>query len=206
MKALEALSRQVMGLIESRLLLMDNEMKAEALIRSEKLAAVGRLATTVAHEINNPLAAVTNLLYLSQQHAENATVRGWLEQADMEVRRVGAIVSQTLRFHRQSSKPTAVTCTSLFDATLRLYEARLLNRQITVERRKRTEEPVTCFEGDIRQVLSNLVTNAIDAMAAGGRLLVRSREATEWKSGRRGVVLTVADTEWGCRGDGATAV
>ena len=77
---------------------------------------------------------------------------------------------------------------------MNLYEARLRNRAIQVEKRKRANQPVECFEGDIRQVLSNLITNAIDAMPDGGRLLVRSREGTDWRTGRKGLVLTLADT------------
>jgi signal transduction histidine kinase len=77
---------------------------------------------------------------------------------------------------------------------LSIYEGRFKNSNIQVQKRKRAEKPVVCFEADIRQVLSNLVANAIDAMPGGGRLLVRSREATDWMTGRPGFVLTVADT------------
>ena len=192
--ALESLSRQVMALLESRLQLMDNQKTAAALMQSEKLAAVGRLASSMAHEINNPLEAVTNLLYLSRNKAGDEDVRSWLDQADIELRRVSIIANQALRFHKQSSNPRAISCLSLFSTTLSVYEGRLMNSGIVVEKRKRANEPVECFEGDIRQVLSCLVTNAIDAMPGGGRLLVRSREATDWRTGRRGLVLTLADT------------
>jgi signal transduction histidine kinase len=107
---------------------------------------------------------------------------------------ISLIANQTLRFHKQSTKPQSITCLSLFSTTLNLYESRLKNSGIVVEKRKRANEPVACFEGDVRQVLSNVVTNAIDAMPLGGRLLVRSREATEWSTGRKGLALTIADT------------
>jgi signal transduction histidine kinase len=161
------------------------------------LNAVGRLASSIAHEINNPLAAVTNLIYLAQQSAVEPDAQRYLSSAEIELRRVSAIANQTLRFHRQSTNPKQVTGAELIDATVPLYQGRLLNAHVRVERRDRGNHPVTCFEGEILQVLSNLIGNAIDAMSPrGGRLLIRSREAADWRTGRKGVVLTVADT--GC--------
>lgn len=183
-----------MALFESRLRLIENEEAAAALIQTEKLAAVGRLAFSMAHEINNPLAALTNLLYLSRQRAIDPDVKDWLAQADRELRRISIFATQALRFHKQTTKPQIVTCFSLFSATLSAYEGRLTNSRIELEKRKRAAKPVECFEGDIRQVLSNVISNAIDAMPTGGRLIVRSRESRDWKTGRKGVVLTVADT------------
>jgi PAS domain S-box-containing protein len=166
-----------------------------ALMQTEKLAAVGRLASSIAHEINNPLESVTNLLYLARETAVDPEAREYLSLADRELRRVSVIANQTLRFHKQSSKPQWITCGELIASAFTIYQARLLNSQVEVEERIRVARPVLCFEGEIRQVLSNLISNAIDAMhPRGGRLLMRSREATEWKSGRKGIVLTVADT------------
>jgi two-component system NtrC family sensor kinase len=195
--ALESLSRQAMSLMESRRRLMINERTTEVLLRTEKLAAIGRLASSMAHEINNPLEAVTNLLYLARMKAQNSDVIDWLDQADMELRRVSTIASQALRFHRQASNPQPVSCTNLFLSTLDLNAARIKNFNITVEKRKRADEPVVCFEGDVRQVLHNVISNAIDAMPKGGRLLVRSRGGTDWETGRKGLVLTIADSGTG---------
>ncbi|WP_158793593.1 GAF domain-containing sensor histidine kinase [Granulicella sp. L60] len=195
--ALTSLSRQVMSLLQLRLKLAEQERTAAALMQSEKIAAVGRLASSMAHEINNPLEAVTNLLFLTRQKAVDSDSIDWLEQAEKELRRISTITKHTLRFHRQTSFPQAITCLSLFSATLDLYEAKLRNSGILVEKRKRANEPVQCFEGDIRQVLSNVVSNAIDSMPLGGRLIVRSREATEWTTGRKGLALTIADTGHG---------
>jgi signal transduction histidine kinase len=173
----------------------ENKRAEQVLLQSEKLNAVGRLASSIAHEINNPLEAITNLIYLAQQSADNPESKEYLRAAEIELRRVSVIANQTLRFYRQPTSARAVTGKELIDITLPLYQGRLLNSQIRVERRDRTDIAVVCFDGEIRQVLSNLVANAIDAIGArGGRLIVRSRRGTDWKTGRKGMVITVADT------------
>ena len=163
-----------------------------ALLKSEKLAAVGRLASSIAHEINNPLESVMNLIYLAQ-HAEMPEARQYLDLADQEIRRVSIIANQTLRFHKQASKPQAAASADLFSTVMSIYEGRLRNAHVQVEKRFRTDKPVTCFQGDVRQVLNNLVGNALEAMPFGGRLLIRSRTGRDWKTGRPGLVLTIAD-------------
>jgi signal transduction histidine kinase len=186
---------RISGIIVLGIDVTETRRTEQLLLQSEKLNAVGRLASSIAHEINNPLAAVTNLIYLAQQSAVDPEARRYLASAEVELRRVSAIANQTLRFHRQATNARPVTGPELIDATVPLYQGRLLNSQVKVERRDRTSRPVTCFEGEILQVLSNLIGNAIDAMSPnGGRLLIRSREGTDWRTGRKGVVLTVADT------------
>jgi PAS domain S-box-containing protein len=166
-----------------------------AVLQNEKLAAVGRLASSIAHEINNPLESVTNLLYLARRTPDPATLNEYLESAERELRRVSVITNQTLRFYKQTTKPSSVSCQDLFREALALFQGRLLNSSIQVEKRKRAARPAVCLEGEIRQVLSNLMGNAIDAMhSGGGRLLLRSREATDWRTGRKGLALTIADT------------
>jgi two-component system, sporulation sensor kinase E len=165
------------------------------LLQSEKLAAVGLMASSIAHEINNPLEAVTNLLYLARIAAVSPAAKEFLEIADDELKRVAAVVTKTLRFHRQSSKPSPASIDSLIDSALSLYQTRIVQAQIILERRSRASAFINCLDGEIRQVLSNLVGNAVDAMMMqGGRLLVRSRSATHWITGRCGVLVTVADT------------
>jgi PAS domain S-box-containing protein len=171
------------------------KLATAAVLQNEKLAAVGRLASSIAHEINNPLESVTNLLYLARGSADPSMVKGYLDTAERELRRVSAIANQTLRFYKQSTRPSLISCASLFQETLLLHQGRLINANIQVEKRQRAARSANCFEGEIRQVLSNLIGNAIDAMhAGGGRLLLRSREATNWQSGQKGLALTVADT------------
>lgn len=170
----------------------------QALIQSEKLAAVGRLAASISHEINNPLEAVTNLLYLTALQPDlPAEAKSYVAMAESELARVSQIVGQTLRFHRQSTRPRAICPEELLEPVLALYQGRLGNAGISVERRYRNGGRVTCSEGDIRQVLNNLVGNAIDAMKNGGRLLIRGQSATDWKTGRAGERITVADTGYG---------
>jgi signal transduction histidine kinase len=167
----------------------------KALIQSEKLAAVGRLASTIAHEINNPLESVTNLVYLASHTDSLAVSRDFLELADQELRRMSAIATQTLHFNKQSTEPRPITCTELIRSVINIYESRLRNSSISVDFRLRVDTPVVCYDGEIRQVLNNLVSNAIDALPpSDGRLLLRSREATDWKTGRPGILITVADT------------
>ncbi len=167
----------------------------KALLQSEKLAAVGRLASSISHEINNPLESVTNLLYLAQITGDQTLIRQYLDTAERELRRVAVITSQTLRFHKQSTKPVPVNGEDLIDDVLSMYMGRTSNAAIEVEKRLRAGRQVVCFDGEIRQVLGNLVGNAIDALPpTGGRLLVRTRDATQWATGRQGLVLTIADT------------
>jgi PAS domain S-box-containing protein len=177
------------------------QKKAEAaLIQSEKLAAVGRLASSISHEINNPLEAITNLLYLvalSRDLPEG--VRNYVETAQSELSRVCQIATQTLRFHRQAVRATQISAVELVEPVLNLYQGRLTNSNIQVEADYDPDTAILCFESDIRQVLNNLIANAIDAMRqSGGHLRVRAHNTTGWSTnsdGRRsGLRITVADT------------
>jgi PAS domain S-box-containing protein len=166
-----------------------------ALLQSEKLAVVGRLAASIAHEINNPLEAITNLLYLAGISESMTETKEFIHAADRELRRVTVIANQTLRFHKQSSSPQEISAEQLIDSVVPMFQSRIVNNHIEVEERMSASRPVRCFEGEIRQVLSNLVGNSIDAMqATGGRLLIRSRNGRDWATGRPGLVITIADT------------
>jgi PAS domain S-box-containing protein len=174
--------------------------KAEsALLQSEKLAAVGRLASSISHEINNPLEAITNLLFLISQNDDlPSELKIYVHMAQSELSRVSQIATQTLRFHRQAANPTHVSPGELIDAVLNLYHGRLANSGIRVEASYSTDTRVRCFENDIRQVMNNLIANAIDAMRnGGGRLVVRAHDAVEQSTGRHGVRMTIADTGHG---------
>lgn len=175
----------------------DRQKIHATLLQSEKLAAVGRLASSIAHEINNPLESVTNLLFLARSSTDAAKIKDFLELADQELRRVSVIANQTLQLHKHSPTPVPVIVDELIDGSLALYRGKLLNLDLSIERRKRAHRAANCVAGEIRQVLNNLIGNAIDATPRGGRILARSRDAIDWASGRTGVVLTIADTGTG---------
>ncbi len=173
-------------------------LQDEALRRSEKLAAVGQLASSIAHEINNPLESITNLLYLIRQADGMSEVQEYATMAQTELARVTEITLQTLRFHRQQSKATAIDLAELARAVMALYTGRLLVRNVTLAWTTRAAPKVWALEGEMRQVLNNLVRNALDAMSGGGRLSIRVNAQQELVGGdaapRAGVRLTIADT------------
>ena len=174
----------------------DRKRSEEALRKTEKLAATGRLAASIAHEINNPLEAITNLLYLLSNHADlQEPASSYVKMAEHEVRRISEITQQTLRFYRQSTLPARANLSELLDSVLSLHQGRLRNLGIAVEKRYDSNTNLYCFAGELRQVFANLIGNAIDAMPAGGRLVLRARRSKDWMDpGRRGVRFQVADT------------
>ena len=167
----------------------------EALLQSEKLAAAGRLAASISHEINNPLESVTNLLFLVANDAQlSDSTRAYVKQAEDELARVSHIATQTLRFYRQSTKPTQADIPALLDSVLTLHRGRLANAQVEVVRQYRTKTPLLCFEGELRQVFTNLVSNAIDAMAGTrGKLTLRAEQSRNWQNGEAGIRVTIRD-------------
>ncbi len=177
----------------------DRKRNEEALRKTEKLAATGRLAASIAHEINNPLEAITNLLYLLSTHAEiDDVARSYVDMAVHEVRRISEITQQTLRFYRQSTLPAKASCSELLDSVLSLHQGRLRNLGIQVEKKYDSDTELYCFAGELRQVFANLIGNAIDAMLEGGRLALRARRSQEWiGAGRSGIRIQVADTGYG---------
>lgn len=174
--------------------LRDQKRSEELLRRTEKLAVAGRLAASIAHEINNPLAAITNCLYLVQQSQMDEMGRSYLEMAQKELDRVAQITVQTLRFHRQSSRPMQTEPGELIETVVALFESRIRRQDIIVTKRFRSRQPLFAYEGEVRQVIVNLLGNAIDAMPTGGQLLLRTAEATDGVTGAKGVVITVSDT------------
>jgi len=193
-KALEALARQVMARMELRRQMRENKLTADAMRTAEKLAAVGRMASAMAHEINNPLQSVTNLLYMVEITEDAAERRNYLKQAEDALARVSHLVTQTLHFHRQSKRAAPVRLAELAESVLLLFRTRLSHASAEVLVTDGQTEPLVCLADDVRQVVTNLVSNSLDALSGGGkgRLLVRVRDGII--SGAQGVFLTVADT------------
>jgi PAS domain S-box-containing protein len=169
----------------------------EALRKTEKLAAAGRLAASIAHEINNPLEAVTNLLYLLRhQPSLDQEAIGYADLAQKEISRVAEMTQQTLRFYRQSTSPALANTAELLDSVLTLFMGRLAALQIEVSRDNGPNVQLFCFVGELRQLFANLVGNAIDAIGQGGHLWLSVRRSRSWVDGTPGVRLFVADS--GC--------
>ncbi len=179
----------------------DRVLSEAALRQADKLALVGRLASSIAHEINNPLEAVTNLLYLLRISDLGPVEKGYVEIAQQELARISEIAAQTLTFNRQQNSFQDAVLSEILDSVLALYQGRLATSNIAIDRRYTYRLPVLCYPGEIRQVFTNLVGNAFDAMRQGGRMRVRVRLATHPVSGARGVRTTVADTGTGMSRD-----
>jgi len=177
------------------------QLQAEdALRETEKLAAMGRVAGIIAHEINNPLAAITNTLYLVRNHPSlDDTARHFADVAEQELQRVSHITRLTLSFYRESKQPIAVNVTDLLNDVLELQDRVLSSSRIRVERDYKLSPMVQGFPVELRQVFLNLVGNAIQAMPGGGHLRVYVREATDWHRQRRGMAISIVDTGVGIR-------
>jgi signal transduction histidine kinase len=171
-----------------------NRKTAElALIRSEKLLAASRLASSVSHEINNPLEAVTNLIYLAKLKAVDEDQQAYLVKAEKELARVAYITTQSLRFHRQQSAPVEVDVSATLRELLQFYESRMTTANIALKLEIGQVPVLLCGESEIRQVFGNLIQNGVEAMPKGGCMRLRLRTCTDWRNGARGVRVTVAD-------------
>lgn len=171
------------------------KLAEEAMMRAEKLAIAGRLAASVAHEINNPLEAVSNLLFLItlSQTAEQAHTHA--ATALEELMRVGAITRQMLSFHRQGGVPQPTELSTLASSVLAFFRAKLVKAGVSAELRCQSEVEVAMRPGEMHQILGNLLTNSIEAMPGGGRLVLRLRRGRDWcDPNREGMRLSVVDT------------
>ncbi|HZY61002.1 MAG TPA: ATP-binding protein [Edaphobacter sp.] len=174
------------------------QKKSEELLRqTEKLAVAGRLAASIAHEINNPLEAITNCLYLAAQGNLPSDTRSYVQLAQKELDRVAQITVQTLRFYRGSTRAAQVDVHELIETVLALLDSKIRGFHIEVVRQFRAAKSILAQDGEIRQVLANLIGNAMDALPQGGRIILRTAASRDWKSGAKGIAITVADNGTG---------
>ncbi len=175
--------------------------RAEAALRlNEKLAATGRLAASIAHEINNPMSSVTNLLYLLDTHAGlDPKAHQYVTMARQELSRVSHIVKQMLGFYRESPKPVPVNLCEVVDNVLDLFRHKLAAAGVSATTELSCQTEVQAFPGEMRQVFTNLVGNAIEAVGPGGKLHVRVSASRDWRDGRPGIRVLVADNGPGIR-------
>jgi PAS domain S-box-containing protein len=170
----------------------ERKIAEEALRNSEKLAATGRLAATIAHEINNPLEAVTNFIFLAQRTKDlPETAEKYLDLADRELERVSHIAQQTLGFYRDTSAPVSVSIRDSLQDVLRLFESKLKYKSLSADLDIADDLEIEALRGEVRQVFSNLIANAIDASRKGGTIRVRAR--TIAKRGSCFVRVSIAD-------------
>jgi PAS domain S-box-containing protein len=146
----------------------------EVLRKTEKLAAAARLAATVAHEINNPLEAIGNLIYITKGMPDlPAEAVEQLGLAEEELERVSHITRQTLGFYRESNVPGQVQILALVDSVLRIYSNKFKTKNITIHREFGDCPPVQGLAGELKQAVSNLISNAADAVSENGTIRVK---------------------------------
>jgi PAS domain S-box-containing protein len=172
---------------------ISNRKRVERLlVQSEKLAATGRMAATIAHEINNPLESLVNLIFLARQDCgRDGNVYDYLTTAESELERLSHIARQTLGFYRDASSPTEVYLHQLIENVLSVYSAKLLAAGITTDKQFHDQRKVLVSKGEILQIFSNIVTNAADAMRQGGVLSISTRQIVS--STGDGIETTIRD-------------
>jgi signal transduction histidine kinase/FixJ family two-component response regulator len=166
----------------------------ETLRRTEKLAVAGRLAAVIAHEINNPLEAITNCLYLMGLCELPPDAREFLDLAQTELARISQITLQTLRFHRSSTHPRSTDLHDLLESVLTLLSTRLAKQNAEVHKHFGDIPGLVVHDGEVRHLITNLLINSIDALPSGGHIVIRTRGRVDPAGNRRGISLTIADS------------
>jgi len=163
--------------------------------KSERLALAGQLAASIAHEINNPLEAVTNLIYLISTRSTDDESRHYCSMAQRELTRVTEISGQTLRFYKKSTKPVETEVSELLESLLHLFYPKFGRRNLQVQTELRKAPKIMAFPNELRQLFANLISNAIDATPPGGRIRIEVDSALNWRDqSQHGVCVVVADT------------
>jgi PAS domain S-box-containing protein len=174
------------------------EKKTEQALRTtERLASVGRMAATVAHEINNPLEAVTNLVYLAKGSAVRKDVQEYLEAIEEELDRISHITKQTLGFYRESTAPSAMRVGPMLDPLISFLGARARNKRVEIRPEIRQDPEIFAIAGEIRQLIANLLSNSFDAVDSGGLIRIRVSAARFKGQDSPGTRITIADSGHG---------
>jgi signal transduction histidine kinase len=161
----------------------------------------------IAHEINNPIEAVTNALSLLRDHPSlDEEARYYCRLAEEEMTRVAHITRQTLSFYRESQRQIAVPLSEVLDSVIELQARRLQLNGVALHKEYTTQGVVQGFPGELKQVFLNLIGNAVQAMPHGGRLRVRLYTGTDWCTGRQGIRVSVCDTGVGIRPEHARRI
>ena len=167
----------------------------EAMLRAEKLAVAGRLAASVAHEINNPLEAVTNLLYLVTMSGTAEEAHKHARHALEELLRVSLITQSTLKFHREQGTPKITMLSEVVDGVIAMFRPRLTGAGITVDVLATNEIAIACMPSEAQQIFANLIANSIEAMPHGGRMVIRLRPSRNWRDRSvDGIRVTLCDS------------
>ncbi|HEY6350995.1 MAG TPA: ATP-binding protein [Candidatus Angelobacter sp.] len=176
----------------------------EALRKTERLAAMGRVAGIIAHEINNPLEAITNAFYLLQSHASlDDEARSYARMASEELARISHITKQSLSFYRESQQAVPVSVANVLDDVLELQGRTFRIHGVEVDKDYKCNSLILAYPAELKQVFLNLVGNALQAMPGGGRLRVTVRETAERGRLPRGIRISVCDTGSGIRPENA---
>jgi PAS domain S-box-containing protein len=187
-------SNQVIGVSEIVREISDTDRDDRAERTNEQLMAMGRLASRIAHEINNPLTSVTNLLFLLQREFLTLHAAEYVSLAQRELARIGRISAQSLGIYRFSGQPSLCAMADILDEAVVLCRDRIETIGIVVRRDYRPASMISCQRDELRQVMLNVVRNALDAMPHGGTLRLRVRTRKDWMTRRNGVLITVGDT------------
>jgi signal transduction histidine kinase len=176
----------------------DRKRMEQALVNSEKLAVTARFASTMAHEINNPLEAMTNLVYLLAPLQTDTEARVYIATLEDQLQGLRRIAAHSLKFHRDGNKPAEFRLSAVLREVSDFYRPQAERQEIALQQRFETDGTILAFRGEIVQVVTNLLLNALDATSAHGQVILHLYPAPRWlcevHTASRGYCLSIADS------------